>query len=157
MNPTATSLLNAIQRVADTGPEALKQLGHEIKVRALRAASHSCLRQVTQAMSLCKALATCLQTSGRIFSSENVTLALREAHQVLDYLKNDTAEEESITTLGGIFEEEGIAAAVGKMYFGSFLSVSFRRAQLARLLCAILSCNPFVLIDISDITASVAT
>ena len=33
MNPTATSLLNAIQRVASTGPDALKQLGSEIKAR----------------------------------------------------------------------------------------------------------------------------
>lgn len=123
MNPTATSLLNAIQRVANTGPDALKQLGSEIKVRSLVAASHSCLRRVMHPTILRNALAFCLQASGRIFSSENVTLALREAHQVRDYLKNDTAEEESVTTLGGFFEEEGIAAAVGKMHFGSILSV----------------------------------
>lgn len=40
MNPTATSLLNAIQRVANSGPDALKQLGSEIKVRARLAAPH---------------------------------------------------------------------------------------------------------------------
>ena len=58
--------------------------------------------------------------NGRNFSSENVTLALREAHQVRDYLKNDTADEERVTSLGAIFEEESIAPAISKMYFGSF-------------------------------------
>lgn len=52
-----------------------------------------------------------------------MTLALREAHQVRDYLKNDTADAESVTALGAIFEEDGIAEAVGKMYFGMFWSI----------------------------------
>lgn len=34
-NSTAPSLINTLQRVAKLGPDALKQLGGEIKVRGL--------------------------------------------------------------------------------------------------------------------------